>query len=213
MTKDEERKLKEQLRLQSMTSFERPFWENGILVAGMDEVGRGPLAGPVVAACVVMRKEPLIEGVNDSKKVSEHKRERLYDEIRENALAFGFGWEFQDVIDEINILEATKSAFAQAYNSMNCVCNDVFVDAVKNLKIDANQHPLIHGDAICYSIAAASILAKVERDRFMVRAAEKYPQYGFERNKGYGTGEHIEAIRKFGPCEIHRMSFIKNFIT
>ena len=213
MTKDEERKLKEQLRLQSMTSFERPFWENGILVAGMDEVGRGPLAGPVVAACVVMRKEPLIEGVNDSKKVSEHKRERLYDEIRENALAFGFGWEFQDVIDEINILEATKSAFAQAYSSMNCVCNDVFVDAVKNLKIDANQHPLIHGDAICYSIAAASILAKVERDRFMVRAAEKYPQYGFERNKGYGTGEHIEAIRKFGPCEIHRMSFIKNFIT
>ena len=213
MTKDEERKLKEQLRLQSMTSFERPFWENGIYVAGMDEVGRGPLAGPVVAACVVMRKEPLIEGVKDSKKVSEHKRERLYDEIRENALAFGFGWEFQDVIDEINILEATKSAFAQAYNSMNCVCNDVFVDAVKNLKIDANQHPLIHGDAICYSIAAASILAKVERDRFMVRAAEKYPQYGFERNKGYGTGEHIEAIRKFGPCEIHRMSFIKNFIT
>lgn len=213
MTKDEERKLKEQLRLQSMTSFERPFWENGIYVAGMDEVGRGPLAGPVVAACVVMRKEPLIEGVKDSKKVSEHKRERLYDEIRANALAFGFGWEFQDVIDEINILEATKSAFAQAYNSMNCVCNDVFVDAVKNLKIDANQHPLIHGDAICYSIAAASILAKVERDRFMVRAAEKYPQYGFERNKGYGTGEHIEAIRKFGPCEIHRMSFIKNFIT
>ena len=213
MTKAEERKLKEQLRLQSMTSFERPFWENGIYVAGMDEVGRGPLAGPVVAACVVMRKEPLIEGVKDSKKVSEHKRERLYDEIRENALAFGFGWEFQDVIDEINILEATKSAFAQAYNSMNCVCNDVFVDAVKNLKIDANQHPLIHGDAICYSIAAASILAKVERDRFMVRAAEKYPQYGFERNKGYGTGEHIEAIRKFGPCEIHRMSFIKNFIT
>ncbi len=108
MTKAEERKLKEQLRLQSMTSFERPFWENGILVAGMDEVGRGPLAGPVVAACVVMRNEPLIEGVNDSKKVSEHKRERLYDEIRENALAFGFGWEFQDVIDEINILEATK---------------------------------------------------------------------------------------------------------
>ena len=213
MTKAEERKLKEQLRLQSMTSFERPFWENGIYVAGMDEVGRGPLAGPVVAACVVMRKEPLIEGVKDSKKVSEHKRERLYDEIRANALAFGFGWEFQDVIDEINILEATKSAFAQAYNSMNCVCNDVFVDAVKNLKIDANQHPLIHGDAICYSIAAASILAKVERDRFMVRAAEKYPQYGFERNKGYGTGEHIEAIRKFGPCEIHRMSFIKNFIT
>ncbi|MDD7687929.1 MAG: ribonuclease HII, partial [Clostridiales bacterium] len=188
MTKAEERKLKEQLRLQSMTSFERPFWENGILVAGMDEVGRGPLAGPVVAACVVMRKEPLIEGVKDSKKVSEHKRERLYDEIRANALAFGFGWEFQDVIDEINILEATKSAFAQAYNSMNCVCSDVFVDAVKNLKIDANQHPLIHGDAICYSIAAASILAKVERDRFMVRAAEKYPQYGFERNKGYGTG-------------------------
>ena len=213
MTKAEERKLKEQLRLQSMTSFERPFWENGIYVAGMDEVGRGPLAGPVVAACVVMRKEPLIEGVKDSKKVSEHKRERLYDEIRANALAFGFGWEFQDVIDEINILEATKSAFAQAYNSMNCVCNDVFVDAVKNLKIDANQHPLIHGDAICYSIAAASILAKVERDRFMVRAAEKYPQYGFERNKGYGTGEHIEAIKKFGPCEMHRMSFIKNFIT
>ena len=213
MTKAEERKLKEQLRLQSMTSFERPFWENGILVAGMDEVGRGPLAGPVVAACVVMRKEPLIEGVNDSKKVSEHKRERLYDEIRENALAFGFGWEFQDVIDEINILEATKRAFAQAYSSMNCVCSDVFVDAVKNLKIDANQHPLIYGDAICYSIAAASILAKVERDRFMVRAAEKYPQYGFERNKGYGTGEHIEAIKKFGPCEMHRMSFIKNFIT
>lgn len=212
MTKAEERKLKEQLRLRSMTSYERPFWESGIFVAGMDEVGRGPLAGPVVAACIVMKNEPLIEGVNDSKKVSERKRERLYDEIMANALASGFGWEFQDVIDEINILEATKSAFAKAYSSMNYACSDVFVDAAKNLKIDANQHPLIHGDGICYSIAAASILAKVERDRFMVKASEKYPQYGFERNKGYGTGEHIEAIKKYGPCELHRMSFIKNFL-
>lgn len=213
MTKAEERKMKEQQRLRSMTDYERPFWEKGILVAGMDEVGRGPLAGPVVAACVVMRGEPLIGGVNDSKKVAEHKRERLYDEILANAAAFGFGWEFQDVIDEINILEATKSAFAKAYVGMNCECSDVFVDAVKDLKINADRHPLIHGDAICYSIAAASILAKVERDRFMVMAAEKYPRYGFERNKGYGTKEHIEAIRKYGPCEIHRMSFIKKFLT
>lgn len=202
----------ERIRLYNMTENERPFWEKGILAAGMDEVGRGPLAGPVVAACVVMPAAPLIEGVNDSKKLSAKKREYLYQLIWKNAIAAGFGWISQEVIDEINILEATKLAFADAYNNMAYSCGEVFVDAVKNLNISANQHPLIHGDTICYSIAAASILAKVERDRFMIAASDKYPQYGFDRNKGYGTREHIEALKRYGPCELHRRSFIKNFI-
>lgn len=202
----------EQERLFRITEFERPYWNCGISVAGMDEVGRGPLAGPVVAACVIMPSIPLIEGINDSKRISARKREKLYDEIKHYALAYGFGWVWQGKIDEINILEATKLAFANAYRDMKIACDDVFVDAVKDIAIPAKQHSIIHGDELCYSIAAASIIAKVERDRFMVSISERYPQYGFDKNKGYGTKQHIDALRQFGPCELHRRTFIGKII-
>lgn len=202
----------EQERLFRITGFERPYWNCGISVAGMDEVGRGPLAGPVVAACVIMPSIPLIEGINDSKKVSKKKREILYDDIKHHALAYGFGWVWQDKIDEINILAATKCAFAAAYENMKMPCKDVFVDAVKDIDIPAKQHPIIHGDELCYSIAAASILAKVERDRYMISISELYPQYSFGKNKGYGTKEHITALKQFGPCELHRRTFIGKII-
>lgn len=209
-------KLPEAERLFLMSQNERPFWERGTAVAGMDEVGRGPLAGPVVAACVMMPPNCLIEGVNDSKKLSKKKLELLHDRIIESALAYGVAFVDEKTIDEINILQATKRAFKLAYQTMldkGSFCDTVFVDAVKDLDIAADQHPLIHGDAVCYSIAAASIVAKIERDRFMVKMSEKYPQYGFEKNVGYGTKQHIDALKQFGPCEIHRRSFIKNFVS
>lgn len=208
-------KLPESERLTLMSQHERPFWDRGIAVAGMDEVGRGPLAGPVVAACVMMPPNCLLDGVNDSKKLSKKKLELLHARITESALACGVAFVDERIIDEINILQATKRAFKLAFEAMigkGICCNTVFIDAVKELNISAEQHPLIHGDAICYSIAAASIVAKVERDRFMIKMAEKYPEYGFERNVGYGTKQHIEALKQYGPCEIHRRSFIKKFV-
>ena len=208
-------KVPEAERLMLMSQNELPFWTRGTAVAGMDEVGRGPLAGPVVTACVMMPPNCLIEGVNDSKKLSKKKLELLHASITEAALAYGVAFVDEKTIDEINILQATKLAFKLAFEDMlskGVSCETVFVDAVKDLDINAEQHPLIHGDSICYSIAAASIVAKVERDRFMVRLAEQYPQYGFERNVGYGTKQHIDALKQFGPCEIHRRTFIKNFV-
>ncbi len=201
-------------RLRLLSEYEHPYWEKGIAVAGMDEVGRGPLAGPVVAACVIMPPNILIEGVNDSKKLSKKKLQSLYKEITEKALAYGVGWVDEKTIDSINILQATKKAFRIAFEKAGerIGCDIVFVDAVKDLDIPAEQHPLIHGDAICYSIAAASIVAKVERDRFMIEAAKSYPEYGFENNVGYGTKQHIEALKRIGPCPLHRRTFIKNFI-
>lgn len=208
-------RLPESERLFIMSQNERPFWEKGVAVAGMDEVGRGPLAGPVVASCVMLPPNYLIEYVNDSKKLSKKKLEQLHAAITEAALSYGVAFVDENTIDQINILQATKLAFKLAFENMlkkGFACETVFIDAVKDLDIEAEQHALIHGDAICYSIAAASIVAKVERDRFMVQMAEKYPQYGFEKNVGYGTKQHIEALKQFGPCEIHRRSFIKNFI-
>ncbi|MCR5809101.1 MAG: ribonuclease HII [Clostridiales bacterium] len=206
-------KRNEAERLFELTKYERELWDKGIVVCGMDEVGRGPLAGPVVTCCVVMPSEPLIEGVNDSKKLSEKKREQLYDKIREHALAVGFGICDEKVIDELNILNATKRAFAEAYRNMGMECGAALIDAVDGLDIPCRKIPIIHGDALSYSIACASILAKVERDRYMVKMDEEYPGYGFARNKGYGTAEHIKALKEIGPCEIHRRSFIKNFTT
>ncbi len=205
-------KIPEQQRLFAMTEYERPLWEEGLIVAGMDEVGRGPLAGPVVTCCIIMPPEPLIEGVNDSKKLSEKKRETLYDRILETAVACGIGMADEKTIDDINILNATKQAFALAYKDMSAECDTVLVDAVKDLDIPCRQQPIIHGDALSYSIACASIIAKVTRDRLMVKLDEEYPGYGFKKHKGYGTAEHIAAIRTMGPCPIHRRSFIKNFV-
>jgi ribonuclease HII len=205
-------RLPEEERLSLLAEPDRAFWEReGILLAGMDEVGRGPLAGPVVVCCAAMPQNPLIRHVNDSKKVSEPRREALYSELAETALGFSFGWVWPETIDEINILQATRQAFREAFLDMPVPATDVLVDAMKDHDIPARQHSLIHGDALSYSIACASILAKVTRDRYMLEQDALYPEYGFARNKGYGTLEHIMALKRFGPCPIHRRSFIGKF--
>ena len=206
-------KRNEQARLLALSERDRAFWtREGVILAGMDEVGRGPLAGPVVVACVVMRPEPLLEYVNDSKKVSEKRREALYDRILSTCVEAQTAWVDQTVIDEINILEATRRAFNEAFAKMQTPITDVMIDALTGLSIPARQHILIHGDALSYSIAAASIVAKVERDRYMRGQDAIYPQYGFAQNKGYGTKSHMDAIREFGPCPLHRRTFIKNLL-
>ena len=199
----------EQARLLALSARERSYWEQGLLVAGADEVGRGPLAGPVVAAAVLLPPGCLIEGVDDSKKLSERKREQLYERIREKAVAYGVGWVGPERIDEINILQATREAFGLAYEAMEVKPDILLVDAVKGLAIPVRQEAIIHGDALCHSIGAASILAKVERDRYMRQQAGLYPGYGFETHKGYGTAAHMAAIRQLGPCPLHRRSFIR----
>ena len=206
-------RLPEVERLEQLALPDRAFWEReGVVLAGMDEVGRGPLAGPVVVCCTAMPPEPLISYVNDSKKVSEGRREKLYPVLTQTALGYATGWVYPDVIDEINILEATKRAFAMAYETMPIAVTDVLIDALTGLKIAARQHPIIHGDALSYSIACASIIAKVQRDRYMQEQDALYPEYGFAKNKGYGTAEHIAAIRAYGPCPIHRRSFLRSYL-
>ena len=207
------KRVSEEERLAALCRPDRAFWgKEGIVLAGMDEVGRGPLAGPVVVCCAAMPPEPLIAHVNDSKKVSEQRREALAPELEKTALGFALGWVWPETIDRINILQATRRAFHDAFYDMPFPVTDVLVDALTNLDISARQHPLIHGDALSYSIACASIIAKVERDRYMIEQDALYPEYGFARNKGYGTAEHIAAIKKFGPCPIHRRSFLRNFL-
>ncbi|OQB24760.1 MAG: Ribonuclease HII [Firmicutes bacterium ADurb.Bin182] len=202
-------KTNEAERLSELTQIERSFWESAILPAGMDEAGRGPLAGPVVAGCVILTPEILIEGINDSKKLSPRKREMLFERILELSPGYGVGIVSEKIIDSINIHNAVKLAYKEAYADMNKPVSDILVDALKDLDIPARQHSFIKGDAISYLIGAASIVAKVTRDKIMCEYAKTYPQYGFERNKGYGTFEHIKAIERFGPCPIHRRSFIK----
>lgn len=206
-------RIPEEERLFQLSATDRALWaQDGVVLAGMDEVGRGPLAGPVVVCCAAMPSKPLIARVNDSKKVSEKRREALYPILTQTALGYATAWVFQDVIDEINILEATRRAFAQAFAEMPITVTDVLIDALTGLNIPARQHPMIHGDALSYSIACASIIAKVERDAFMKEQDALYPQYGFAKNKGYGSKEHIAAIRKYGPCPIHRKSFIRSYV-
>ena len=190
--------------------FDSQYRSGTLVVAGMDEVGRGPLAGNVVTACVVIPENPLIEWIDDSKKLSESRREKVYEQIMANALYVGIGQVGPDEIDRINILQATKKAMRTAAGSVPA---DIFlIDAVTGLGLNGREVPVIHGDAVSYSIAAASIVAKVVRDRQMLELDAVYPEYGFARNKGYGTREHIDAIRKYGPCPEHRRSFIGNFI-
>jgi ribonuclease HII len=197
-------------RAESLMAYDRQYRLADIIVAGMDEVGRGPLAGNVVTACVVMPEDPLIVWIDDSKKLSESRREKVYEEILQHALWIGIGEVSPDEIDEINILQATRKAMKAAAEKVPA---DIFlIDAVTNLGLKGKEIPLIKGDATSYSIAAASIVAKVTRDRQMAEADRLYPEYGFARNKGYGTREHIEALKKYGPCPIHRRSFIGNFV-
>lgn len=197
-------------KLVRLTRIERELWSRGEQVAGMDEVGRGPLAGPVVTACIVIPEHKLVEGVDDSKKLSEKKREALFDALVEAADYLEFGWVENKVIDQINILNATRLAMEQA--ACGAAGAYFLVDAMKDLSLPGFTQSIVHGDAESYMIGAASIVAKVKRDRYMERLDEQYPQYGFKKNKGYGTAQHIAAIREYGPCPEHRMSFIQKFL-
>ena len=190
-----------------MKEFETELYESGInYIAGIDEVGRGPLVGPVVTAAVILPKDFYDERINDSKKLTEKKRELLYDVIMENAVSVGIGISSEDVIDEINILEATKKAMIEAINNLSVKPEHLLIDAVK-LNIDIPQTSIIKGDAKSESIAAASIVAKVTRDRMMVELDKEHPEYDFKHNKGYGTKKHIEAIEKYGVLKEHRKTF------
>ena len=199
-----------QERLNELTQVDLPLWEAGRAFAGIDEAGRGPLAGPVVAACVVMPPQPLLPGVDDSKKLSEKRREALFDAVRGCARFVGVGVATAREIDELNILQATRLAMARA--AQGAPCGLFLVDAIDRLDVSGEVRGIIHGDALCYSIAAASIIAKVTRDRMMRELDARYPQYGFAAHKGYGTRAHIEALRTLGPCPEHRRSFIGRFV-
>ena len=207
-------KEKEEQRLLELKKIEEEMYESGVeLICGIDEAGRGPLAGPVVVAAVIMPRYSMIEGVNDSKKVSEKKREKLYDEITKECISYGVGIIDQKEIDRINILNATKEALTMAIKELNPKPNKIIVDALKGINtMGIPYESIIKGDAKCYSIAAASIIAKVTRDRIMRQWDEVYPVYGFSKHKGYGTSAHIQAIKENGLCPLHRLSFVKNII-
>ena len=197
-------------RVRQLMAFDDAYRAGGIAVAGMDEVGRGPLAGNVVTACVIMPAEPVILWIDDSKKLSESRREKVFEEIQRHAVAIGIGQVSPAEIDRINILQATRKAMRQAAEQVQA---DIFlIDAVTDLGLKGKEIPIIKGDATSYSIAAASIVAKVVRDRQMAELDRIYPAYGFARNKGYGTREHIEALKAYGPCPEHRRSFIGHFV-
>lgn len=203
---------REKERLEHMLAFEKKYGEEYDCICGIDEAGRGPFAGPVVAGAVVLPKGLKIEGLNDSKQVSPKRREELYDEIREKAVSFGIGMSSPARIDEINILQATYEAMQHAVEDLQVVPDLLLNDAVTIPQIPIKQIGIIKGDARSLSIAAASIMAKVTRDRLMVEYASLYPEYGFEKNKGYGSAEHREALQKYGPCPIHRNTFIHNWV-
>ena len=189
-------------------NFEREYWKRGLdHIAGVDEAGRGPLAGPVVAAAVIFKPEVWIDGVDDSKRLSSNRRNELFDRIHEKALSVGVSIVPHTVIDEVNIYQATMRAMEEAVTWLLPVPQHLLIDGPRYCERYIPFTPIIDGDAKCFSIAAASIIAKVTRDRIMVEMDQRYPQYGFAKHKGYGTKEHCEAIRKFGPCEIHRRSF------
>lgn len=195
-----------------MLEFEIKYQNNGFeLIGGIDEAGRGPLAGPVTSACVIMPLDDIIEGVDDSKKLSAKKRDELFDKIIEKAISFYVSVVDEKVIDEINILQATKQSMIECVEKISIKPEIVLIDAVK-LNLPCCSESIIKGDAKSYSIACASILAKVTRDRIMEKYDLIYPQYQFAKHKGYGTKIHIEAIKKYGACEIHRRTFIKKFI-
>lgn len=202
---------KELARTEKMKEYEKTY-SSFSYICGIDEVGRGPLAGPVVAGAVILPKDCDILYLNDSKQLSEKKREELYDVIMEKASAVGLGFVPPERIDQVNILNATYEAMRQAISKLKHTPDLLLIDAVKIPEVTIRQVPIIKGDAKSISIAAASIIAKVERDRLMVQYDDVYPEYGFASNKGYGAQAHIEALRKFGATPIHRKTFIKNFL-
>ena len=208
----EEKLALERVRLEGMREFENKYSDLAY-VAGIDEAGRGPLAGPVVAAAVILPKDIFLPFLNDSKKVTEKRRDVLFDEIKQNAIAYGIGIASNTLIDEINILQATYEAMREAINALSTRPDILLVDAIHIPGIDIRQVGIVKGDAKSVNIAAASILAKVTRDRLMAEYDKIYPEYGFASNKGYGTAAHIAALKEYGPCEIHRKSFIGNFVS
>lgn len=218
MTKKEEAMLKkieklnkEKQRIEEMCSYEKEYSQYDY-ICGIDEVGRGPLAGPVVACAVILPKDARILYVNDSKKLSPKKREELYDIIINEAVSYGIGIVNQDIIDKINILQATYKAMRQAINNLSVKPDILLNDAVTIPEVDIKQVPIIKGDAKSLSIACASIVAKVTRDRMMDEYHNIYPEYDFKSNKGYGTKAHINALKEIGPSPLHRKTFIKNLI-
>ena len=208
----EEKLALERVRLEGMREFENKYSDLAY-VAGIDEAGRGPLAGPVVAAAVILPKDIFLPFLNDSKKVTEKRRDVLFDEIKQNAIAYGIGIASNTLIDEINILQATYEAMREAVNALKKTPDVLLVDAVHIPDINIKQVGIVKGDAKSVNIAAASILAKVTRDRLMAEYDKIYPEYGFASNKGYGTATHIAALKEIGPCAIHRKSFIGNFVS
>ena len=208
-------KEKEEQRLINLKEIEENLYKEKNLqyICGIDEAGRGPLAGPVVVAACIMSRNSMIEGVNDSKKVSEKKREELFEIITNEAISYGVGIIDPKEIDRINILNATKEGLTMAVKELNPRPDLIIVDALTKIDTDGIPYEsIIKGDAKCYSISCASIIAKVTRDRIMREWDQVYPQYGFIKHKGYGTAAHINAIKEYGPCPIHRKSFIKHFI-
>ena len=200
--------MKEQI---DMLQYEKEFLSQGKkLIAGIDEAGRGPLAGPVVVASVIMPLDKVIDGINDSKKLSEKKRNLLFEQIKQVAISYHIEVIDEKVIDEINILNATKQGMKNCIDKLETKPDVVFIDAVK-IDSDVQTVSIIKGDAKSYSIAAASILAKVHRDNLMLKYHEQYPIYNFAKHKGYGTKMHIDAIKQYGICPIHRRTFVKNF--
>lgn len=211
-------KEKEIERLTNLKRYEENLYNEGLkYICGIDEAGRGPLAGPVVVGAVVMPKDSMLEFMNDSKKVTEKRRELLYEEIVNTSLAYGIGIISQEEIDKINILNATKKglheALGQVIEKLKQKPDIIIVDALREIDTyGITYESIIKGDATCYSISAASILAKVTRDRIMTEWDKIYPQYGFAMHKGYGTAKHIQAIKEYGPCPLHRKSFITHFV-
>lgn len=208
----EEKLALERVRLDGMREFENKYSDLAY-VAGIDEAGRGPLAGPVVAAAVILPKDIFLPFLNDSKKVTEKRRDVLFDEIKQNAIAYGIGIASNTLIDEINILQATYEAMREAINELEKTPDVLLVDAVHIPDINIKQVGIVKGDAKSVNIAAASILAKVTRDRLMAEYDKIYPEYGLASNKGYGTATHIAALKEIGPCAIHRKSFIGSFVS
>ena len=208
-------KEKELERLTMLKKIENELYESKKVetICGIDEAGRGPLAGPVVVASVIMPKDSMIEGVNDSKKVSEKKRELLYEQITKEAISYGVGIIWHDEIDNLNILNATKKALTNSLKELKNKPDVILVDALEGINtLGIPYISIVKGDAKAYSISAASIIAKVTRDRIMKEYDEVYPEYGFAGHKGYGTAKHIQAIKKYGICPLHRKTFTKNFI-
>lgn len=205
--------ISEMSRLDKMSFFENLYYNKGVqYIAGVDEVGRGPLAGPVVAAAVILPKDIKIEGINDSKKITDKKRRELDKIIKEKALAYAIGEVSNKLIDEINILNATYKAMEKALSKLSISPDIVLVDAVTIPNIKIKQRAIIKGDEKSVSISAASIIAKVYRDDIMIKYDKIYTEYGFSKNKGYGSQSHIETINKIGLCDIHRKSFTKSFV-